>query len=80
MDRTVTPQCKGIYYNKDVEESEPYPFLMLKEDDTYEHFSTDAFECDKDGNINPEKPTSLPKFAKSFGDFAFPINPYEDIF
>ena len=69
MPRTICPQVKGIYHNREAPDGYAYPYLYIPENnpDT-EYWAIDAYECKKFGELNPEKQCPEPHLASDFGD------------
>ena len=66
--RTICPQVKGIYQNKN--ENSQYGFLLLHVNNPdAEHQVTEAFKCDRAGNLDPTMQTSISVKAEDFGDY-----------
>ena len=69
MPRTICPQVKGIYWNREAPNGYAYPYLYSPENHPdAEYWAIDAYECKKHGELNPEKQTPEPHIASDFGD------------
>lgn len=70
MARTICPQVKGIYHNKNAPDGYDYLYLYIPEHHPdSEYWVIDAYECTKYGCINPSKHTPEPHLATDFGDY-----------
>jgi hypothetical protein len=77
MRRTVTPQIAGIYHNMEGEGK--YKYLMIPRNDPHEYYATDAWHCNRRGDIDPSKNVSpIPHHARDFGDFIKEIPNYDN--
>ena len=69
MPRTVCPQVAGIYHNNETPTDSAYGYLWIAEHHpNSEYWAIDAFECKRDGEINPAKTTPEPHLASDFGN------------
>jgi hypothetical protein len=69
MPRTICPQVKGIYWNNEAPNGYAYPYLYIPENNpNAEYWVIDAYECKKNGELNPTKQTPEPHIASDFGD------------
>jgi len=69
MPRTVCPQVAGIYHNNEAPTDAAYGYLWIPaHHPNFEYWAIDAFECKRDGEINPAKTTPEPHLASDFGN------------
>ncbi len=69
MPRTICPQVKGIYHNNEAPTCSPYEYLWITEHHpNCEYWIIDAFECKRNGELNPAKTTPEPHLASDFGN------------
>lgn len=70
MNRKMCPQLKGLYVNFSDSKTPKYPFLYLPSNNPdCEFWATDAYECNRNGVINPAKRTAEPHVASDFGKY-----------
>jgi len=69
MPRTICPQVKGIYWNREAPNGYEFAYLYIPDNHPdAEYWAIDAYECKKHGELNPEKQTPEPHIASDFGD------------
>jgi hypothetical protein len=69
MARRICPQVAGIYHNNEAPTDATYGYLWIAEHHpNCEYWAIDAFECKRDGEINPSKTTSEPHVSSDFGN------------
>ena len=69
MARRICPQVSGIYHNNEAPTDATYGYLWIPaHHPNSEYWAIDAFECKRDGEINPSKTTSEPHVASDFGN------------
>ena len=65
----ICPQVSGIYQNSEAPTDATYGYLWISEHHPNgEYWAIDAFECNRDGEINPAKTTPEPHVASDFGN------------
>jgi hypothetical protein len=68
--RTICPQMRGIYHNHGVITSRKHRYLLLPYNNpNSEYWAIDAYECNRRGEINPEKKCPEPDVASDFGNY-----------
>ena len=69
MARRICPQVAGIYHNNEAPTDATYGYLWIPaHHHNCEYWALDAFECKRDGEINPAKTTPEPHVASDFGN------------